>query len=144
MYKHLLIATDGSDLAKKAVDQAFALAKAIGATVTVVTVTEPWASVAYGEMAYGFPIEEYEKAAAQTAETVLSAARDLATKAGVPCETLHVTNFPAEGIVETAESKGCDVVVLASHGRRGIARAVLGSQASRVLTLSKVPVLVYK
>ncbi len=144
MFKHILIATDGSELAGKGVVAGLELAKKLGSKVTIMIAIEPWKSMIVGEAAFSFPIEEYEKAAAQTAETVLSAARDLATKAGVPCETLHVTNFPAEGIVETAESKGCDVVVLASHGRRGIARAVLGSQASRVLTLSKVPVLVYK
>lgn len=144
MFKHILIATDGSELAGKGVVAGLELAKKLGSKVTIVIAIEPWKSMIVGEAAFSFPIEEYEKAAAQTAETVLSAARDLAGKAGVPCETLHVTNFPAEGIVETAESKGCDVIVLTSHGRRGIARAVLGSQASRVLTLSKVPVLVYK
>lgn len=144
MFKNILIATDGSDLAAKGVVAGLELAKTLGAKVTIMIAIEPWKSMIVGEAAFSFPIEEYEKAAAQTADTVLSAARAMADKAGVACETVHVTNFPAEGIVETAEAKGCDLIVLTSHGRRGIARAVLGSQASRVLTMSKVPVLVCK
>ncbi len=144
MFKHILIATDGSELASKGVIAGLEMAKHIGAKVTIMIAIEPWKSMIVGEAAFSFPLEEYEKAAAETANTVLSAARALADKQGVACETLHVTNFPAEGIVETAEAKGCDLIVLSSHGRRGIARAFLGSQASRVLTLSKVPVLVYK
>ncbi|RTL72389.1 MAG: universal stress protein [Hyphomicrobiales bacterium] len=144
MFKHVLIATDGSELAGKGVVAGFELAKTVGAKVTVVIAIEPWKSMIVGEAAFSFPLEEYEKAAAETAATVLNAAKQLADKAQVACETLHVTNFPAEGIVETAEAKGCDLIVLTSHGRRGLARAFLGSQATRVLTLSKVPVLVYK
>lgn len=144
MFKHILIATDGSELAGKGVLTGLELAKTLGAKATIMIAIEPWKSMIVGEAAFSFPIEEYEKAAAESAETVLKATRELAAKFGVQCETLHVTNFPAEGIVETADAKGCDVIVLTSHGRRGLARAVLGSQASRVLTLSKVPVLVCK
>lgn len=144
MFKNILIATDGSELAGKGVVAGLDLAKAVGAKATIMIAIEPWKSMIVGEAAFSFPIEEYEKAAAETAKTVLGAAKQLADKAGVACDMLHVTNFPAEGIVETAESRGCDLIVVTSHGRRGLARAVLGSQASRVLTLSKVPVLVYK
>ncbi|MDX2202265.1 MAG: universal stress protein [Hyphomicrobiaceae bacterium] len=144
MFKHILIATDGSELASKGVVAGLELAKGLGAKVTIMIAIEPWKSMIVGEAAFSFPIEEYEKAAADTAATVLSAAKSLADKAGMACETVHVTNFPAEGIVETAQGRGCDLIVLTSHGRRGLARAFLGSQASRVLTLSKVPVLVYK
>lgn len=144
MFKHILIATDGSELAGKGVLTGLEMAKTLGAKVTIMIAIEPWKSMIVGEAAFSFPIEEYEKAAAETAETVLKSARELAAKFGVPSETLHVTNFPAEGIVETAEARACDLIVLTSHGRRGLARAVLGSQASRVLTMSKVPVLVCK
>lgn len=144
MFKNILIATDGSELAGKGVVAGLELAKTLGAKVTIMIAIEPWKSMVVGEAAFAFPIEEYEKAAAESAQTILKASSDLAASAGVPCETLHVTNFPAEGIVETAEAKGCDLIVVTSHGRRGLARAVLGSQASRVLTLSKVPVLVCK
>lgn len=144
MFKHILIATDGSELAGKGVVAGLELAKRLGSAVTIVIAIEPWKSMIVGEAAFSFPLEDYEKAAAETAETVLGAARDLAQKQGVKVDTLHVTNFPAEGIVETADKRGCDLIVLASHGRRGLARAFLGSQATRVLTMSKVPVLVYK
>lgn len=144
MFKHILVATDGSELAGKGVVAGVELAKKLGAKVTIMMAIEPWKTMVVGEAAFSFPLEEYEKAAAQAAETFLGAAKALAAQHGVDAETAQVTNFPAEGIVEMAENKGCDLIVVASHGRRGLARAFLGSQASRVLTLSKVPVLVYK
>ena len=144
MFKHILIATDGSELAGKGVVAGVELAKKLGAQVTIMMAIEPWKTMVVGEAAFSFPLEEYEKAAAQAAASVLGAAKALAAQHGVAAETAQVTNFPAEGIVEMAEKQGCDVIVVASHGRRGLARAFLGSQASRVLTLSKVPVLVYK
>ena len=143
MYKHLLIASDGSELSQKAVDQGLALAKALGAKTTVVSVTEPWASVAYGEMAYGFPIEEYEKNAAENAAAILAGTVEAAKKAGVSCDVVHVKDqYPAEGIIGVANQRGCDLIVMASHGRRGLSRLMLGSQANRVVTLSTIPVLI--
>jgi len=142
MYKHLLIATDGSELAGKAVATGLQLAKALGAKVTAVTVTEAWAATVPGEGAFVFPIEEYEKAAAQNAARILADVAAQAQKLGVACKTVHVTEFPAEGIILTAKDKGCDLIVMASHGRRGLSRVLLGSQAVRVLTHSTVPVLI--
>ena len=142
MYKHLLIATDGSEVAGKAVATGLQLAKALGAKVTAVTVTEAWAAMVPGEGAFVFPVEEYERAAAQNAARVLADVAAQAQKLGVACETVHVTEFPAEGIILTAKDKGCDLIVMASHGRRGLSRVLLGSQAVRVLTHSTVPVLI--
>jgi nucleotide-binding universal stress UspA family protein len=142
MYKHLLIATDGSELAGKAVATGLQLAKALGAKATAVTVTEAWAAMVPGEGAFVFPVEEYEKAAARNAARILADVAAQAQKLGVPCETVHVTEFPAEGIILTAKDKGCDLIVMASHGRRGLSRVLLGSQAVRVLTHSTVPVLI--
>ena len=142
MYKHLLIATDGSELAGKAVATGLQLAKALGAKVTAVTVTEAWAAMVPGEGAFVFPVEEYERAAAQNAARILADVAAQAQKLGVACETVHVTEFPAEGIILTAKDKGCDLIVMASHGRRGLSRVLLGSQAVRVLTHSTVPVLI--
>jgi len=143
MYKHLLIATDGSELAAKAIQQGLALAKALNVQVTGVTVTEPWSTMATGELAIAFPYEQYEKIAAANAAKVLSGFADSATKAGVECETVHVKDqFPAEGIIETANSLGCDLIVMASHGRHGLMRLMLGSQASKVVAKSTVPVLI--
>jgi nucleotide-binding universal stress UspA family protein len=142
MYKHILIATDGSELANKAVLAGLTLAKTLQAKATVVTASEPWTSMMVGEPAFAFPIEDYEKASAENAARILAGASDIAKKVGVACDTVHVTDFPAEAIIETAKKRGCDLIVMASHGRRGIARALLGSQATRVLTLSSIPVLI--
>jgi nucleotide-binding universal stress UspA family protein len=143
MYKHILIATDGSELAGKAVDAGLELARLLGARVTAVKASEPWSAMAAtGEAALAFPVDEYEKGAAEDAARVLGAVSAAAKKQGVACETVHVNDFPADGIIETAKAKGCDLIVMSSHGRRGIARVLLGSQAMRVLTLSTVPVLI--
>ena len=143
MYKHILLATDGSDLAQKAVDHALALAKALSARVTAVIVTEPLATFAYGEAAIAFPLEDYENRVEAFAAKILSAVSDTAKAAGVPCRTLHERDqFPAEGIIETAEAEECDLIVMASHGRRGLSRLFLGSQANRVVTQSTIPVLI--
>jgi nucleotide-binding universal stress UspA family protein len=142
MYKHILIATDGSELAGKAVTTGLTLAKELGAKVTAVTVTEPWSAMMSGEPALVFPIEDYEKVAAENAQRILAGVRDAAREAGIDCETVHASDFPAEGIIETAKAKGCELIVMASHGRRGLSKLLLGSQATRVLTLATVPVLV--
>jgi nucleotide-binding universal stress UspA family protein len=142
MYKHILIATDGSELAAKAVTTGFALAKALGAKVTAVNATEPWTAMVAGEAALAFPVEEYDKGAAESAARILAEVSDVARKQNVACETVHAKDFPAEGIIATANAKGCDLIVMASHGRRGLARVLLGSQAMRVLTLSTIPVLI--
>ena len=143
MYKHLLIATDGSELAQKAVDQGLALAKKLGAAVTAVTVTEPWPVTLAGDVVVAYPIEEYEQSTASNAGKILAAVADAAAKQGVACSTVHVKDkYPAEGIVDTAKSKGCDLIAMSSHGRRGLTKLLLGSQAVEVLTHSTIPVLV--
>ena len=145
MYKHILIATDGSELASKGLDHGLALAKAIGAKATVVFVTEPWAAIAPGEVGVAFPIDEYEKSAAQSADMVLGAVKTKAAAAGVTCDVLHMKeHYPAEGILDAVKAKGCDLIVMASHGRRGIEGLLIGSQANRVVTHSTVPVLIFK
>ena len=143
MYKRFLIATDGSELAEKAVTSGLALAKELGAQVVVVTATEPWTTLTDGEgFAFNFPVEEYEKAAAERAEQILGKVRADAQKLAVNSETVHVNDFPAEGILATAKAKQCDLIVMASHGRRGVARLLLGSQAAQVVALSTIPVLI--
>ncbi len=143
MFKHILIATDGSELAQKAVAQGLEIAKGLGAKVTAITVTEPWVAVAPGEVAMAFPIKEYDESVAANAAQILAAVADAAKAEAVDCTTLHVKDqFPAEGIVETAEKHGCDLIVMASHGRRGLMRFLLGSQAIKVLTHSAIPVLI--
>jgi nucleotide-binding universal stress UspA family protein len=143
VYKHLLIASDGSDIAMHAVDQGLELAKLCGAKVTAITVTEPWISEAPMEMAVIFPAADYEKAVAENASNLLKLISGKAQAAGVDCTFSHVKDqFAAEGIVEAARTHGCDLIVMASHGRRGLSRLILGSQAHRVLSLTEIPVLI--
>jgi nucleotide-binding universal stress UspA family protein len=143
MYKHLLIATDGSPVAQKAVDHGLALAKALGAKVTAINVTEPWDVVVVPEAAVVLPPPEYEDTVAESAAKILAGVSDAAEKIGMACDTLHVKDrYPAEGVVDTAKEKGCDLIVVASHGRRGLRRLVLGSVANEVVTHSSIPVLV--
>ncbi len=145
MYKHILIATDGSALSGKAVAQGLGLAKQLGAKVTAITVTEPWTAAAYGTIPTPTLVNVYEKAAAENAATILASASAVAKDLGVACATLHVQDqYPAEGIVSTAKDQGCDLIVMASHGRRGLTRMLLGSEAMKVLTSSPVPVLIYR
>jgi nucleotide-binding universal stress UspA family protein len=143
MYKHILIATDGSELAQKAVDQGLELAKMLGANVTAVTVTEPWPVTLVGDVVVAYPIEEYEQSAAESANKILAAVAGAAAKQGVACTTVHVKDrYPAEGIIDTAKSKACDLIAMSSHGRRGLTKLLLGSQAAEVLTHSTIPVLI--
>jgi nucleotide-binding universal stress UspA family protein len=121
------------------------LARLTKAAVTADNVTEPWpGAVADGVMVMG-PIPEYEEAAARGASRVLAGVTETAARLGVTCATVHVADrYPAEGIVELAKARGCDLIVMASHGRRGVAKLLLGSQATRVLAYSPVPVLICK
>jgi len=115
----------------------------LSSKATAITVTEPWTAAVSGEWAVAFPVEEYEKAAATNAQRILDRVRETAKRIGVACQTVHVKDqFAAEGIVEEAKARGCDLIVMSSHGRRGLAKFVLGSQATRVLTHSDVPMLI--
>jgi nucleotide-binding universal stress UspA family protein len=143
MYKHILIATDGSELAGKAVAAGFELAKQLGAKVTAVTVTEPWTAYMSGEFGLAFPVDEYEKSSNESAARILASVSKLARKADIACATVHAKDqYPADGILETAKKNNCDLIVMASHGRRGLGKLILGSQAVKVLTHSTVPVLI--
>src|SRR5262245_59521330 len=110
MYKHILIATDGSELASKAVLQGLELAKRLGAQATAITVTAPWPVAEVGGVVVASPIAEYDDAVAKDAARLLAAVSDVAAKLGVACTTVHVPNqYPAEGIIEQASAKGCDL-----------------------------------
>jgi nucleotide-binding universal stress UspA family protein len=143
MYKHILIATDGSELAGKAVAAAFALARELGAQVTAVTVTEPWTTLVSGEATIVFPVEDYEKSATENAVRILAGVSSLARKADINCATTHAKDqYQADGILDTAKKNNCDLIVMSSHGRRGLGRLLLGSVAVNVLTHSSLPVLI--
>ena len=143
MYKHILIPTDGSELSKAALDNGVALAKALQARVTVLTVLRPWHAVAPAEVMVAFPESEYRLGAETAAASYLDAAAVEARDAGVACGTLVAEHErPWQAIIETAASQNCDLIVMASHGRRGIAKFILGSQATRVLAHTAVPLLI--
>lgn len=145
MFRNILIPTDGSDLAAKAVEQGVLVAKEIGAKVTAMTVTEPFhlLSVAPSQLEYT-PLE-YKKHATAHAETVLGRVSVVAKSAGVACETLHVEHEQVyRAIIDAATARNCDLIVMASHGRRGVSAVVVGSETVKVLTHSHVPVLVYR
>jgi nucleotide-binding universal stress UspA family protein len=144
MYKHILIATDGSELAEKAVNTGLTLAKVLGARATAVTVSEPWAAARTNDASVVFPFDAYETAAAEAASKIFASVRKLAKQLDVECATIHVKEHTAEGILQAGKNRGCDLIVMASHGRRGLSRLLLGSQATRVLTHSSTPVLICK
>jgi len=145
MYKHILIPTDGSELSKKAVDQGIGLAKALNAKVTVVTVSEPFHVFAVEPGMVTDTPDEYKKRIAAVAAKYLEAAKNAATTAGVPCDVVQVEHeHPYETIIDTARKRGCDAIVMASHGRRGVSAVVLGSETVKVLTHSNIPVVVVR
>jgi nucleotide-binding universal stress UspA family protein len=145
VFTNIMIATDGSDLAAKAVEQGVLFAKEIGAKITAVTVTEPFhlLSVKPSQLEYT-PIE-YKKHAESHANKVLGVVSAAAESVGVACDTLHVEHeLVYQAIIDAAEARKCDLIVMASHGRRGVSAVVLGSETVKVLTHSKIPVLVYR
>jgi nucleotide-binding universal stress UspA family protein len=132
MYNSILIATDGTELSQEVVKHGIALAKHTAAKVIVLTVSPSLDT---------FTADTFT---AEYAEKTLGAAARLAQQAGVLCEADHVRHdFPYRAIIDTAASKDCDLIVMASHGRNGISAIVLGSETVKVLTHSKIPVLIY-
>ena len=148
MYANILLSTDGSDVARKGVKHGIALAKALNAKVTVITVTEPLPIYLGTGFDSGWipskeEIDSFDAARKKFAGKVLDEARAMAEQTGISVELLHVPNaHPATTIIETAKSKGCDLIVMGSHGRRGLRKLFLGSQTSQVLADGSVPVLV--
>jgi nucleotide-binding universal stress UspA family protein len=138
--------TDGSELGHKAVVQDLTLAKALHAEVTAVTVTEPLdalSSVTITGAQVRKPIADHDQLTADAANRILWSVIEKAKKLDVPCATIHAEDrHPAGGIIETAQVQMCDLIVMASHGRRGLSRLLIGSQANKVVTLSPVPVLI--
>jgi nucleotide-binding universal stress UspA family protein len=142
MYSNILIATDGSELAGKAVQHGIALAKLVGAKATVLTVSPPFRTFTTDTQMIEDLSARYRERMQQHAEKILATVADTAQVAGVTCETVHYHAHPYQAIIDTAASKGCDLIVMASHGRHGLAAIVLGSETVKVLTHSQIPVLV--
>jgi len=145
MYRNILIATDGSELAKKAELHGIALARTLGARVTAVTVTIPYTAYMTSEVAVAIDTTVFEERTAAMAKNRLDAIAEHAGNAGLECTSIRAQVEPVyKGIVDTAEAQQCDLIVMASHGRRGLSGLILGSETTKVLTHSKIPVLVVR
>jgi nucleotide-binding universal stress UspA family protein len=147
MFKKILLPTDGSDLSKKAVKKGVEFAKSIGAGVVGFFSPEDYRALMYSEYIPPSLLsqEEFEENARKAAEKNLAFVEKAAAAAGVPYESYYLSSIaPWEAIVEAAKKKRCDLIFMASHGRTGLGALVLGSQTTKVLTHSKIPVLVYR
>lgn len=145
MFKHILIPTDGSDLAKIAITNGVRFAKEIGAKITAITVTKPYQYFAIEYVQMTDTQDQYNADMHAQAQRNLNVVKEAAEAAGVPCELVHRSSLhPYEEIVRTAEDFGCDVIFQASHGRRGVGALLLGGETHKVLTHTKIPVLVFR
>jgi nucleotide-binding universal stress UspA family protein len=145
MYKHILIPTDGSELSNKAIGQGIALAKAVGAKVSGITVTIPFHVFTVDPEMIEDTADSYKKRTTAQAAKYVKQVNDAAAAAGVSCSVIHVEHeHPYRAIIDAANKNGCDLITMASHGRHGISAVVLSSETLKVLTHSNVPVLVYR
>jgi nucleotide-binding universal stress UspA family protein len=144
MYQRILVPTDGSIITDKAVDTAIGLAKLAGAKLQVLAVKEPFP---YSAMSETQPIapQEFFDAQERMALARVKKVADAAAAAGVPCECFTIeASHPWEAIVEQAKTGKCELIVMASHGRRGVSALLLGSETQKVLTHGTLPVLVVR
>jgi nucleotide-binding universal stress UspA family protein len=147
MFKHILISTDGSKLSQKAVKAGLKLAASLNAKVTLYRAIDDEAGIYVGE-GYAIPKDLQARAAREARAAVdadMAKARKQAHEANITCASVTSKTFsPWKGIVDTATGKGCDAIVMASHGRRGLGSLMVGSVTQKVLALSKIPVLVLR
>ncbi|MDR1423979.1 MAG: universal stress protein [Azoarcus sp.] len=147
MFNHILVPTDGSPLSETAVARSIAFAKEIGARITFFYSQPDFPMPIYGEGALIDPTtpEQFAQSAQQEAQRILERAKAAAQAEGITADTdTQVSEVPYEAIIGAADRHGCDLIFMASHGRKGIAGLLLGSETQKVLTHSKTPVLVYR
>lgn len=145
MFKHLLLPTDGSEFSATAIQNCMQLAKSVGAKVTGFYVMPEIHMLSYQVELPQDAQQRFARDCQTHADQVLAAVADAAKAAGVVCDTACVTSdHPFDAIVRVATERGCDLIVMASHGRKGIRGILLGSETQKVLTHSKIPVLVYR
>ena len=144
MFKRILVPTDGSELTAKAVAKAIDLAKALGASIYTLSVKEPFPYSAISEM-QPVPPQDFFDAQERIAAGRVNAVRDAAKAAGLACEAHTVEDVhPWEAIIDHAKANACDLIVMSSHGRRGVTALLLGSETQKVLTHTTIPVLVVR
>jgi nucleotide-binding universal stress UspA family protein len=145
MFRHILIPTDGSALSAIAVDKTLAFAKDAGAKVTILTVVEPFHVFSTHSEQLADTRASYEKHSKTHAAQRLADAKGKADALGIPCATVQSEHDqPYQAIIDAAKKAGCDLIAMASHGRRGMSALMLGSETTKVLTHSTIPVLVYR
>jgi nucleotide-binding universal stress UspA family protein len=148
MFKHVLLPTDGSALSNEAVQEGIRFAKSIGAKVTgicVISSQYPFFYEGMSSMIYSELQAEQRNELSELAESFLSVIEKSAREAGIVCNVIAETSeHPYKAIIRVAEQKGCDLIMMASHGRRGVKALLIGSETQKVLTHSKIPVLVYR
>jgi nucleotide-binding universal stress UspA family protein len=147
MFKHILVPTDGSELSQATARRAVDFAREAGARITAFFAKPEYPIAYFGEGALIDPTtpEKFAEMADSQAIQYLGEVQAMCAAAGVACETVTATSdVPYEAIIEAADKSGCDLIFMASHGRRGISGFLLGSETNKVLTHSKVPVLVYR
>lgn len=145
MYRHLLVPTDGSQLSDEAILQAVKLARTFSAKIFFLTVTEPFRTFSLHANQLEQAVGTYRKHVEERASRILTEAAKVAVSCGVDHELIHLEGSqPYEAIIRTATQTECDLIAMASHGRRGVSALVLGSQTVKVLTHSTIPVLVYR
>jgi nucleotide-binding universal stress UspA family protein len=147
MFKHFLVPTDGSKLSAEAVQHAISFAQEVGAKVTFFFSRPDYPMAFYGEGTLIDPStpEKFAEIADAQARDILTQAEQLAKKAGIEFASMsEVSDIPYQAIISAAQKAECDLIFMASHGRRGISGLLLGSETQKVLTHSKIPVLVYR
>ena len=148
MFKHILLPTDGSALSDKGVRQTIKMAKALGAQITAVHVVhryQPLREEGYVMPEVSVLREQFDRDVERQSNEVLDPVRQAAVKAGIKCDTVTATSdSPYEAIISQAKKSRCDLIMMASHGRKGIQRLLHGSETAKVLTHSKIPVLVLR
>ena len=146
MFKNILIPTDGSEQSQRAVQAGIELAKVHGARVTGIHVIPDYHLLIAYEGAFDPVTEErIEEEAKARADTYLGHIREAAAAAGVQCSTVcETSDHPYDAILRTCETSSCDLILMTSHGRKGLAAVLLGSETRKVLTHAKVPVLVVR
>lgn len=145
MFRHILVPTDGSPLSALAVEKAVQLARSTGAKITFLSAVDPFHIWTDNANQLSYTREEYERVSKAAADGYLNDAAAEAGRAGVASDTIRVeSDEPYRAIIDAAVQKGCDLIAMASHGRRGVAALVIGSETQKVLTHSAIPVLVYR
>ena len=147
MFKHILVPSDGSEFSQAAVEKAVAFAKETGARVTAFYAKPSPPLPYYGEGigAHWQMPSTYNELVDRQAQEVVGHIETLCKQVGVPCQTLTLSSdVPYEAIIDAATQSGCDLIFMASHGRRGLSALLLGSETNKVLTHARIPVLVYR